>query len=93
MGKSYTPTFVVFTGDFKTGQMRPGMEWRVRSRTNLPGYGKPTEENLKKWAEDFNASFLPGGTNEHIGIDGQFNFASIINQKTGDELVTWRKST
>ena len=35
-------------------------EWHTRD------YGKPTPENLNKWRQRQNKSFLPGGVNEHL---------------------------
>lgn len=87
MGRSRTLTYII-----ETDNGTP-MEWRVSHKTNLPGYGKPNNQNLKKWAEAFNGSFEPGGVNAHCGIDSKISTAQIIKQKTGEVLATWQKST
>lgn len=64
--------------------------WHVKSGTNKTGYGKPSAENLKAWAEGFNASCRPGGANEHLGINGTINYAiEIYSQITGEVLAEY----
>lgn len=41
-------------------------KWRTKKEGVVPADGKPTIENLKKWVDRLNESFLPGRGNEHI---------------------------
>lgn len=58
MGRVTTPTFFVRMV-VSRGSLTPEA-WR----TNL--YGKPTEANLAKFVRELEASFEPGGANDHI---------------------------
>jgi hypothetical protein len=54
------------------------MEWRVGQRYQIPGYGKPTNNNLKKWVDHFNKSLEPGGANSHLGSGSRVVTACIL---------------
>lgn len=85
MGKSYTPTFVINVNDFQvfpTQNVDP-MAWDTKYS------GKPTEENIKKWVEMYNASLEPDGVNSHVGRSAAVYGGSIKNQKTGDIVAHW----
>ena len=64
------------------------MEWRVRGRNQLRGYGEPTEANLSVFVRNLNASLAPGESNAHIGPDGFIVKASIVRQSDGEALAT-----
>lgn len=66
MGRSYTPKYAV---ELKLANGRYALQaWQVRSSPNNPGKGRPTDANLKRYVEAYNASILrPGGVNEHLG--------------------------
>lgn len=64
-------------------------EWRVKSRGQVPGYGKPTDENLAKHVKVFEESTRPGGCNEHCGPMVVMN-ARVVDQDTGATLATYR---
>lgn len=57
------------------------MEWK----------GKATVDNVTKYVQDFEESCLPGGCNQHLGINPVLS-AEIIDQKKGITLVTWKRS-
>lgn len=79
---------VHFTSTTRPGYITPA-EWRVRSRGQIPGYGKPTEANLAKHVEAFETSTKPGGPNEHLGTTIVWA-AHIKDQLTGKILATYR---
>jgi hypothetical protein len=90
MGTSrIVPVLVTFTEITKDGprQSTP-MEWRTKSATNRPGYGKPTAENLKAFVERFEASTKPGGCNDHLGLS-IVTSAKIVRQATKEVLATY----
>ncbi len=64
MGRSTTPKYVVelVTPGFYTSPSG----WQVRDGCQTKGSGKPTNENLKKFVEQFIASMQPGGVNAHL---------------------------
>lgn len=51
-------------------------------------YGAATKENLEEWRTTLNASFQPGGVNEHIsearGVIPHIVSAKLILQSTGE---------
>lgn len=61
-------------------------EWRVKDS------GKPTESNLDEWVRVFENSCLPGGCNQHLGVDPVLS-AKIIDQRKGSLLCTWNRSS
>jgi len=64
-------------------------EWRTRSRGQLPGYGKPTEENLAAYVRHFENSTKVGGCNAHLGTTVVFS-ASVRDHRTGQVVATYR---
>lgn len=56
--------------------------------------GHATERLLKSWIEAYEASLQIGGANEHISMRLGFvpfvNSAKIVNQETGQSVVTWQ---
>lgn len=86
MGRSYTPAYRVETND---RCVHGSMEWRCRRRGQVPGYGNPTEANLAKWVEKFNASLKPGGVNEHVGDRARVFKAQIVDQFSGTVVATY----
>lgn len=68
-------------------------EWRTSARHGIPGYGKPTVENLKRYIKRYNHSLRPGGANSHIGRRGRATGGQIRSQKTGAVLAEWRAPT
>ncbi len=87
-----TPTFVV---ELRTpGRQRigftPSMEWRVRKSYRGAGYGRPTEANLAKYVEKYNASLQPGECNAHIGPLGRATSARIRYNVGSEVVTTWQ---
>lgn len=68
--------------DTLSGHMTPSC-WRTKI------HGRATADNLAKYAEHLNASFLPGGVNEHVGVDGTILFAYLIRQSDGEVIARW----
>lgn len=69
MGKSYTFPYayrLVFSSEGGRQQFTDG-GWRVRGSFGNRGFGQPTAQNLEQFAQDFEASTLPGGCNAHLG--------------------------
>jgi hypothetical protein len=88
MGRSSTPKYVI---EFVTGNGRQRThEWRVRTSYRGKGYGRPTEANLEKHVQAYNASVEPGGCNAHLGPKATAVAAVIkLNVPGGEELVSW----
>lgn len=92
MGRSTTPAYRV---EFETAApiaLTP-MAWRVRDDGLAKGFGKPTDANLATFVEDLNASFDPGGVNEHVGQDAKATGARIVRQRDDQVVATWRASS
>lgn len=64
MGTSTTPTYRIEWQDNR-GSWK-SQAWTVRSGTNKTGHGQPTEANIRRWRDKFNASFELGGVNEGV---------------------------
>lgn len=91
MGRSRAWTYVLRI--VESERISTPMEWRVGKRYSVPGYGKPTVENLAKWVAAYEKSLLPGGVNQHLSygankIDKVLS-ASITNQRTGEVVAEW----
>ena len=84
MGKSTTPThrIEIRTNDLKVMESYP---WDSKH------YGCATSVNLEKWRTVMNASFQPGGVNEHItearGVVPHIISAKLIRQSTGEMVA------
>lgn len=76
---------------YSHGSVLSAQEWRTRARYGVPGYGAPTEANLKRYLRQYNKSLLPGGANAHIGTRGRATGGFIKDQKTGRVLVDYRR--
>ena len=63
-------------------------EWICRASKYRVGYGKPSDVNLMAYVAHLNASFRPGGVNEHCGPLHVVS-ARIIDNQNGDVLATW----
>lgn len=87
MGRSRTPRYVVEVNG--TGRAQ-AMEWRARRRGQVLGYGKPTNENLAKWVERFNAALKPGGVNEHLGDRCRVDSAKVVDQFSGEVKAVYK---
>lgn len=66
-------------------------EWRVKARGQVPGYGKPSNENLAKHALFVEASTAPGGVNAHLGYTKILK-AHIVDNDTGVTVATYERS-
>jgi hypothetical protein len=64
-------------------------EWRSRKQGQIPGYGRPTAENLQAYIKHFEASTKADGCNSHLGLSVVFS-AFIRDQRTGEILATYR---
>ena len=67
------------------------MEWRCRMSRFAPGFGMPTAANIDKWVTVFEES-MRTGPNKHLGLD-QVVTAQIVDQRTGDVVATWDRSS
>jgi hypothetical protein len=67
MGTTYTPPFRIEYRD-QAGWHRRA--WESRVHRPYCGLGRPSDEKAEQWRKEMNASFQPGGTNEHIRIRG-----------------------
>lgn len=65
MDESFTPTYRVAIRTTQ-GHYTP-MEWQVRGRYGMRGYGAPTAANLAAFVHQLEASHEPGGVNAHVG--------------------------
>ena len=74
MGKSYTPKYRLETPGFTH------MCWNSKQD------GRPTIENLRKYRDQMEKSFLPGGVNEHLGIR-KMGPCRIVNQFTRETVA------
>lgn len=88
MGKSITPKYVVEM-DGTTG-----MFWHVRQHYQSPGNGKPTNENLAKYVQDYIDSLKPDGVNKHVskalGYIPMPKWARIVrNDGSREILAEW----
>lgn len=92
MGSSKPVTFTVeLVIQDESGSLRActASEWRVRARYgNLPGYGKPTLENLTKYVSGFEASTQPQGCNQHLGVQKVIS-AFIKDQRCSTIVATY----
>lgn len=89
MSRSSTPTY-------RLEYSVPGfhitpMAWRVKREGQVPGYGKPTDENLRKEVLGFENSCEPGGPNAHLGLM-KVRSAKIVHQFTGDVVATYTRA-
>jgi hypothetical protein len=66
------------------------MEWRVGARHGIPGYGKPTTENIDKWVTAYEESLKSGGCNAHLGIHSVVS-AKIVDQRTDTNVAYWER--
>jgi hypothetical protein len=71
------------------------IEWHktqspLDKRMGRPADGKPTAENLKKWAEFCEKATYPGGVNQHLGVT-HIMTARIKDQRTGEILATFTR--
>ena len=95
MGRSRTPKYVVelVTPGFYTSPS----EWRVRDGCQTKGYGRPNNENLRKYIEQFIASMQPGGVNAHLKEQSKpytVTYALVYHNTSdrhlGTPLAEWR---
>lgn len=72
MGRIITPTYRVEFQD-QTGEHR--MAWN----------GRATKKRLEEWRKTYNASFEPGGVNDHLSTEFvlHISHARIVHQDTG----------
>lgn len=87
MGKSVTPTYrieipsaVCVTRGVRVGHSPAG--WSVKHS------GSPTDESLAKYVADYEASTLPGGVNEHLGVT-RVSSARVVHQSSGEVVATY----
>lgn len=93
MSKSYTPKYVVQTTYNKLDANRGWIKAKTDSMEWKRSYGRPTEANLKKFIDSYNASLNVGGSNEHLaaayGYIPYANGGSIrCNTAGGAEIVS-----
>ncbi len=75
MGRSVTTTYrleMTLAVGYATPQC-----WRSRE------YGRPSERNLRRELEGYNASLEPGGANQHIGPQGRAIAGRIVHNVSG----------
>jgi hypothetical protein len=67
------------------------MCWRVKQQGVIPGYGKPTNENLHAKVLGFEQSCEPGGPNAHLGTR-KVASAKIVHQFTGEVVAIYKRA-
>lgn len=84
MGRSVTPAYVV---EYETTGARgfSPICWRVTSSSQIKADGRPTTANLRRHVEAYNASFQPGGVNEHVGA--RIVAAKLVRNDGSHEVV------
>lgn len=86
MGRSYTPTYRVETKENPRTAHISTTCWNVKS------YGRPTQANVDKWRDAMNASFQPGGVNDHCNLPGgevrHVRMARVVRQSSGEVVMT-----
>lgn len=88
MGKSKTVRYVVsVTAD---RGVWTNAEWRSKVRGTLPGFGRPTAENLRNYCVALERSTSAGGVNAHLGAT-QILSARVVDTATDDILATYVK--
>ena len=98
MGRSTTPRYIVQLVEVAPPGLTAGTHtpytWHVKSRTNVTGYGAPTDDNLTKYVMEYAKSLKLGGVNAHLSkADGYVpypNIAYIKDQKTGRVVARWK---
>jgi hypothetical protein len=87
MGRSYKMPLIIRTR--KAGRFLGA--WQVRAKYGHPGHGQPNAENLGKWRDAFNNSLLPGGPNDHLGLNYWLHEdLEIFDQNSGRVVATYR---
>lgn len=82
MGRTTTPAYVVQIAD---GRYRyAGSAWVVATD------GKPTEANLRRYVESFEASTRPGGANAHLGEVRVLRASIRRNVPAGQTVATYQ---
>ena len=87
MGRSVTPKFVIV---LNTNIGNHTTAWRVKSNgANIPGYGKPTKENIRTYVAKWEESFAPGGCNHQAsgGKVVKVSTAAILDQFNNHRVV------
>jgi hypothetical protein len=88
MARDTTPAYVVEVST--PGYRWTPAEWRVRTRGQLPGYGKPTDANLAAFVRRFEESSRPGGVNAHLGATRVASAQVRRNTFGGDTVATYQ---
>jgi hypothetical protein len=78
------PTYVVDMTVKNPNVFSSHMEWKVKD------YGKPTAENLAKYAKIYNDSIGPDGVNSHLGEGHEAVWMGVRkNHVSADYIVEW----
>jgi hypothetical protein len=91
MGYSTTPKYRI---EYTTvgGSITAGA-WRARKSGPFPGYGNPTNENLRRHVEVLQKSFEKDGANAHIGASFpalRIVGACIVDQFNDEVKATYK---
>lgn len=68
----------------------PGRRYSPAS-WNCKRYGRPTEANLRKYVESFEASTRPGGCNAHLGIEVVARAEVRLNDGSGKVVAEYKR--
>ena len=93
MGNTHTPKYRI---EYRGVVVLTGTEARRVSLTphgwDCKNAGRPSDENLRRYIEGFEASTLPGGTNEHLGITRVSSAKIVFNTGYGETVATYEPS-
>ncbi len=82
-GRAAIPKYVVETNEYGRCGFNEPMIWQKT-------WGRPTDENLKKFVEQMNKSTKPGGCNDHLKNCIIANAKIRHNCRDGAVIATYR---
>ena len=88
MSRDRAIRFVLHVVIDQPGRAWTPSEWRVKTRGQVVGYGKPTTENIKAHCQVVEGSTQPGGVNEHLGVTKIIR-AWIVDQEIGEKVAEY----
>lgn len=84
MGRDRTFTYRVEVADVSLD----GRRARWQAGWSVPQDGRPSDQRLESWVEQYEASTRPGNVNDHLGITSVTR-ASVVRQSTGEEVASY----
>jgi hypothetical protein len=83
MGKTTTTKYQIRI-EVKSGPGHMPMSW------NCKRDGRPTEANLRRWVESYEASTRPGGVNAHLGPETITRARILLNDGSGKLVAEYK---